>query len=268
MDTILVIIVLFVVLGLFGGVGLMFTRETGARGVSESARRFLNTSRETGKSIVAMRPFTPSTTSSDDGGTFESDAESKRPPAVTITPARRSTTAPVSTSESPAAVPLNDIALRELREEMQGELRRASGITREFDARLTRIEANSVDTPQLSTELTRSIEEHAAAQREELARLRDELASVRRATIPHRAAGSARCGWWPSRSRRSRHRRSGGSRPRRARSGSWRRQWSRASGSRHRTGPPPGFAPRARLEAHWRSRTPPFARDPQARACS
>ncbi len=180
METILVIIVLFVVLGLFGGVGLIFSRETGSRNVAESARRFMSASREAGKSLVAMRPSAASTTSTSDAGTSESTSEGKPPQAVTIKPARQSTTAtPVPVGESPAAARLDDAALRELREELQGELRRASGITREFDARLTRIEANSVDTPRLSEELERSIADHANAQRGELARLRNELKTVR-----------------------------------------------------------------------------------------
>ncbi|MBA2247507.1 MAG: hypothetical protein H0W23_05215 [Chloroflexia bacterium] len=189
MDTILVIIVLFVVVGLFGGVGLIFTRETGAKNVTESARYFLSTTRQAGRSLVATRPSTTATTatsSTSDAGSPESAADEGRGPAVTITPARQSTTTttPSPVSQGPAAARLDDGALRELREELQGELRRASGITREFDARLTRIEANSVDTPQLSTELTRSIEEHAEAQRGELAQLRDELRTVRQTAGP------------------------------------------------------------------------------------
>ena len=186
METILVIIVLFVVVGLFGGVGLIFTRETGAGNAAESARRFLSTSRQAGRSLVAVRPSaaSPTATSTGDADSPESAPDEGRAPAP-VKAARRSTTpTPVSPSDSAAATPIDDRALRELREEMQGELRRASGITREFDARLTRIEANSVDTPQLSTELTRSIEEHAASQREELARVRDELATVRQSAGP------------------------------------------------------------------------------------
>lgn len=189
MDTILAIIVLFLVLGLFGGVGLIFTRETGSRNAAESARQFLSTTRETGRSLVTMRPSASSTSSRSDADTAESAANEGRAPAVTITPARQSTTAaPVPLSEQPAAMrtvaPLDDSALRELREELQGELRRASGITREFDARLTRIEANTVDTPRLSEALERSIEEQAEAQRQELERVRDELMWVRQTAGP------------------------------------------------------------------------------------
>ena len=191
MDTILVIIVLFVVVALFGGVGLLFTRETGSSNAAESARRFLSTSREAGRSLVAMRPSANSPTtatttiSASDAESSESVSDEGPSPAAAIKPTRRLTSAtPTSTSGPPAAVAIDDTALRELREEMQGELRRASGITREFDARLTRIEANSIDTPQLSTELTRLIEEHAAAQREELARVESALASVRQTAGP------------------------------------------------------------------------------------
>ncbi|CAA9561022.1 MAG: hypothetical protein AVDCRST_MAG87-1578 [uncultured Thermomicrobiales bacterium] len=187
METIPVIIILFVVVALFGGVGLIFTREAGANNAAESARRFLSTSRQAGRSLVATRTNATSTIpgTTGDAESSESTRDEGSAPVTTIKPARRSTMAsPGSTSESAVAVAIDDTALRELREEMQGELRRASGITREFDARLTRIEANSVDTPRLSAEMTRSIEEHADAQRQELARLRDELESVRQTAGP------------------------------------------------------------------------------------
>jgi len=171
MDTALVIIVLFVVLGLFGGVGFFFRKETGGNAV-DTARLWLTAPRQAGKSLVTIRPQ-----AADDAAYAGDDApvNDGAPGSVRQSAA----TSPLPLSDRPAALQLDDSALRELREELQGELRRAGGITREFDARLTRIEANAVDTPRLSEALERSIEDHADAQRRELELLREDVTAVR-----------------------------------------------------------------------------------------
>lgn len=183
MDTVLVIIVLFVALGLFGGVGFFFLKETGSSNAVDTARLWLTAPRQAGKSLVTIRPRTAaaSPASAADDAAYTPDGE---PADSALDPAAASVrqsaaTGPLALGERPAALRLDDSALRELREELQGELRRASGITREFDARLTRIEANSVDTPRLSEELERSIEEHAAAHRRDLEIVRKDLTAVR-----------------------------------------------------------------------------------------
>ena len=173
METALVIIVLFVVLGLFGGVGFLFSRETGSGNAVDTARQWLTTSRKSGTSRVTIRPQTVSSRQDD-----STDTGAPQP----VSPAGGAGAATLT--ERPGAVQLDDAALRALREELQGELRRASGVTREFDARLTRIEANSVDTPRLSQELERSIENLAAAQRQEIDDLRNGLATVRQTAGP------------------------------------------------------------------------------------
>ena len=77
------------------------------------------------------------------------------------------------------ALALDDEALRELREEFQHELRQAVGRSREFDARLTRIEASSDETPRISAQVSEEIAGVREHHRVEIERLQVSLASVR-----------------------------------------------------------------------------------------
>jgi len=179
MDTVLVIIVLFVVLGLFGGVGFFFTRETGSGKAIDTARQWLAAPRQAGKSLVTNRPRATSRATDDVAASEELPTD-----GALESVKQSAATGPLPLSDRPAELQLDDAALRELREELQGELRRASGVTREFDARLTRIEANSIDTPRLSEELERSIQDHAETQQREIEGLRNDLTAVRQNAGP------------------------------------------------------------------------------------
>jgi hypothetical protein len=75
---------------------------------------------------------------------------------------------------------VSEDALRTLREEIQGELLRAAGLTREFDARLTRMEAVYAEASSTPKQLEASIQEIDARNAEVVDAVRRELAMVQR----------------------------------------------------------------------------------------
>jgi hypothetical protein len=77
---------------------------------------------------------------------------------------------------------VTDEALRSLREEIHGELLRATGLTREFDARLTRVEAMFGDSRRTPDDLEAAINDVDARQRRIAEKLRQELGQVQRTT--------------------------------------------------------------------------------------
>ena len=159
METALVIIVLLVLLGLFGGVGYAFVRETGW----ENARLWLTSPRQ--------RP-------GQDGPPGERPSEAR----ASVTSPR---TEPLPRRTETAAVAIDDTALRELREELHGELMRAAGLTREFDARLTRIETALAETRHLPEATERALREQDERVRRLLQRLRDEVSATKMAATPY-----------------------------------------------------------------------------------
>lgn len=161
METLIIILVVLVLLGV---VGYAFVRETGI----QQAKLWFISSRQLRKTFDGI------------GG----DGRDRDATQRLDLPAREGDGAAASAAiatQSNAHVPglRDDGALRELREEVQGELMRASGVTREFDARLTRIETVSTALPQESERLRRAVDERDAARQREIERLRDDLARVR-----------------------------------------------------------------------------------------
>lgn len=151
METFIVILVLLVLIALFAGVGYFFLRETGWG----HARLWLTGSRQ---ATVGDVPFR-----------------------------ERWSATPTETGSMP--VMLDESALRELREELHGELTRAAGLTREFDARLTRMESDLSLSKQLPEEIDRSvretIEEIEERTRSRLDRLQGDLHAARIADSPY-----------------------------------------------------------------------------------
>ena len=105
------------------------------------------------------------------------DREAAAPPQASMDEVTGSEPKAIAPQE--AALAVDDEALRRLREELHGELRLAATRTREFDARLTRIEAMSGDAPDLSTMLTEEIAVVTEQHRLEIERLQASLRSVR-----------------------------------------------------------------------------------------
>jgi len=160
MDTVVVILVLLVLLVLFGGAGYFFVRETGW----ENARLWLTAPRQfrhMGRSPRGAEPVPG-----------ESDRRDATARGLRLDDA------------APVAVALDDTVLRELREELHGELARAAGLTREFDARLTRIEETLRSTQQLPQEIGQSIQQQEARTRRRLEKLRVEINATRVTSSP------------------------------------------------------------------------------------
>lgn len=155
METVVVILVLFVLLALFGGAGYLFVRETGW----DNARLWLT-------SPGRMRQ------GSIDQAASEPLPDSSRTPH------------PRSSGQGAPPLALDETALRNLREELQGELARAAGVTRDFDARLTRIEADVSTARHLPDVIASSVQKTEARTRKRLEKLRVELQAVRKLENP------------------------------------------------------------------------------------
>jgi hypothetical protein len=159
METVVVIVVLLVLLVLFGGAGYFFVRETGW----EHARLWFTAPRQFRHIAGSTRGNEPAR---DD---LESDS-------TRLTGTRR---AMRFGEPGPMTVALDDNSLRELREELHGELTRAAGLTREFDARLTRMEETLSATRQLPDEIGHSIKEQESRTRRRIEKLRIEINATR-----------------------------------------------------------------------------------------
>lgn len=160
METFIVILVLLVLIALFGGVGYFFVRETGW----DHARLWITSPRE------ARHMMSP-------------------PGAGAGEAAYRDRWRPGTAESSPIPVALDEGALRDLREELRGELTRAAGLTREFDARLTRMESELSAARQLPEEIDSSmretVQEVEDRTRAELSQLQTELRAARAADSPY-----------------------------------------------------------------------------------
>lgn len=178
MDTVVVIIVLITLLVLFGGAAWFFVRETGV----ENAKLWLTSPKQVRQLVTPFRNGMPAA-----GEEASRDATEPMPQGQ---PAHGS-----------AGMMLDDRRLRELAEEMRGELTRAAGMTRAFDARLTRIEEDltqAASLPETLEKRVKDIDEQArkrvvdadAVSRERYAKLRAEIRTVRKAESPYAARRS------------------------------------------------------------------------------
>lgn len=163
METFIVILVLLVLIVLFGGVGYFFIRETGW----ENARLWITGPRQ----IRQMMSPSHETASRIDDATYTGRYRDAQ-----------------SAEFGPVPVTLDDTALRNLREELHGELTRAAGLTRDFDARLTRIEEDLVVSKQLPDEIGKTVQESVQSVEERtqkhISRMQDDLHAARVADSP------------------------------------------------------------------------------------
>jgi len=169
MEIVGVVIVLLVVLGIFGGVGYLFMRETGTTDLREQARLWLTAPKQ------LRRSTSPATQTAPAPVPRQERANAAMAPATDDLP---------RLSERPVAAVRDDEAVRRLREEVLGELRGALGRTGALDTRLVRLEDDVKARHANADEHTRALADLTQArerQREELGGLRVDLAELKRA---------------------------------------------------------------------------------------
>jgi len=169
MDTVLVVLVLIVVLALLAGIGYFFVREAG----QENVQAWLTAPRQLKQSVAAFvaRPAA-STVSGHDPGV-------KLDPAL-ARPAGASGRVVAGPAQEPALpYAFESAALRDLRDEFRDELRQAATLTREFDARLTRMESTLSDVRRMPDEVGRSLREQEDRRQREFDRLQHEIGTMR-----------------------------------------------------------------------------------------
>lgn len=161
METFLLIVVLVVLVALFAYVAYLYMKEAGSGG----AQLWLTGSQKVRQSLgaVSQRP------------SLAAHADDQAPAGLAAND--EGTTRQLETRDPLLAI--DDKVLRDLREELQGELRRAAGRSREFDARLARIEHVAVDAPELSAQVSREIASVQDRYRVEIERLEVSLEAVR-----------------------------------------------------------------------------------------
>ena len=167
MDTVLVVLVLIVVLALLAGIGYFFVREAGQENVQE----WLTAPRQLKQSVSAF-VARPAAVSGHDPGV-------KVDPAL-ARPAGASGRVVAGPAQEPALPYAFDAtALRDLRDEFRDELRQAATLTREFDARLTRMESALTDVRRMPDDVGRSLREQEDRRQREFDRLQHEIGTMR-----------------------------------------------------------------------------------------
>ncbi len=161
MDTVVVVIVLITLLVLFGGAAWFFVRETGV----ENAKLWLTSPRQVRQIVMPFR-----TTASTD----PADERVAGPESV-----------PPSQQAMERQLMLADTRLRELAEELRGDLSRAAGLSREFDTRLTRLEEEIAAARSLPETVDRTVHEVETRTIRKISKLRTRLDTVRLAETTH-----------------------------------------------------------------------------------
>ena len=150
MDTAVVVLVLILVVGLFGLISYLFVREVGW----QRAR------------LLVVAPFVGLATN-------KQTHLGRASQSVSVVELERGE----ELRQLPA---VSDEALRTLREEIQGELLRVTGVSREFDARLTRIEGSYGDSNRTPDQLEATILDVEARHGAVAEQLRADFAKVQR----------------------------------------------------------------------------------------
>jgi hypothetical protein len=155
MDTAVVVLVLILLLALIAGIAWLLVREAGWE---RTKLLVISPLLGAGSSMPSLtrRRSTESRTV-DTGESSSRDEDDRLVPAT-----------------------ISDEALRSLREEVHGELVRVAGLSREFDARLTRIEVTFGDSRSTPDELAESMQELEARNARVVEKLHRELGMVQR----------------------------------------------------------------------------------------
>lgn len=160
METLSIIIGLFILLGVFGSVGYVFVREVG----TDQARSWLRSPASVRRAMTSV--------------TTRPSADEPTDAATDSTPRQLSATSTSAGQETTGYSLAVEDMLRDMREELQNDLRAAAGLTREFDARLTRIEARSDEQKHIPEELRQEIQQQSQRHDEHVVRVRDDLVRV------------------------------------------------------------------------------------------
>lgn len=156
MDVFWLIVVLVLLIALFAYVAFLYVREAGAK----APQLWLTGSQKIRQSMGSLGP-------------------PAQPHDTTPLPNDVMTDAPRQIGARPIDLGLDDEAVRQLREEFQHDLRQAVGRSREFDARLTRIEAGSGEVAGVPAPVAEELAGVRERQRVEIERLQVSIASVR-----------------------------------------------------------------------------------------
>lgn len=160
METAIVVLVLIILLALVGGIGYFFVRETGV----ENAREWLT-------SPGAIRKFmSPSRDQGSSGTRIASMPDNAAMPTA---------------GESALPMAWDDAAFRDFQEEFRAELMRATGTTRDFDDRLTRMEGDLIASKALPGDVDTRLKDHEARINDRLGALRQQLRNARAADSPY-----------------------------------------------------------------------------------
>lgn len=164
MDTVLVVLVLIVVLVLLAGIGYFFVREAG----QENVQQWLTAPKQLKQSVSAFvaRPAASTVSGHDPGVRVESSYAREGAPGRIA-------------SGAATTYALENTALRDLREEFRDELRQAASLTRDFDARLTRMETTLGEVRRMPDDVGRSLRAQEDRQTREFDRLQHEIGTMR-----------------------------------------------------------------------------------------
>jgi flagellar biosynthesis regulator FlbT len=160
MEMVALIVILVVLIAMFGYVAYLYMKEAGNNGV----QLWLTGSQRIRQSMTAAQRSLQTQAT----GPIAEEAD------VVSTPG-----ASRQLSAREMMMSIDDETIRQLKEEFQSELRLAVGRSREFDARLTRIEATADDGPSMSDRINRELGSVREQQQAEIARLQDKLESVK-----------------------------------------------------------------------------------------
>ena len=164
MDMFWLLLVLVVLIALFGYVSYRYMQEAGDKG----AQLWLTGSQRIRESMSSLGAGSQTVREADATAPMEDEPQLLNASAAPRQIAARET-----------ILAIDDEALRQLKEEFQSELRVAVGRTREFDARLTRVEANAADAPQVTAHVSEEIAVVRESNRVEIERLQVTLESVK-----------------------------------------------------------------------------------------
>ena len=128
---------------------------------------------------IVVNRFTEDPAIDGDGATQRSLSADATSPITEDVEVLAASGAPRQIAPREMALTIDDEALRELKEEFQSELRQAVGRSREFDARLTRIEASATDEPRISAQVSEEIAGVREHHRVEIEQLYIRLESVK-----------------------------------------------------------------------------------------
>lgn len=163
MEMVLLITVLVFLIAMFGYVSYLYMKEAGDQG----PQLWLTGSQKIRQSMSAVSNAAQRPMSSQQTAPIDDDE------------VVNTTGAPRQLSPRDMLLTIDDNALRELKEEFQSELRLAVGRSREFDARLTRIESNTEETPRLSAQVSEELAAVREQHKSEIEQLQTRLESVK-----------------------------------------------------------------------------------------